>query len=193
MKTILIGGTWMLYLSACITFTEDKVPTADVVSYSKAQFCCISIFTNWWIIWNNGLIAFKDTWHLWEYFHNQSARCNLNSISSFLSHKIQIKMLIKNIVNAIYCGIWKGQHIRESLVLMIESEDQSLFLGFIALPPIGFMPLVRWNYNPAKSRSDRSTKRGDSTDLGLLGLRFQFFGSAPKKLCPICAIGQQKI
>ena len=33
------------------------------------------------------------------------------------------------------------------LMLMIESEDQSLFLGFISLPPIGFMPLVRWNYN----------------------------------------------
>ena len=32
-------------------------------------------------------------------------------------------------------------------MLMIESEDQSLFLGFISLPPIGFMPLVRWNYN----------------------------------------------
>ena len=45
-------------------------------------------------------------------------------------------------------------------MLMIESEDQSLFLGFISLPPIGFMPLVRWNYNPAKSRSDRSTIRG---------------------------------
>ena len=32
-------------------------------------------------------------------------------------------------------------------MLMIESEDQSLFLGFIALPPIGFMPLVQWNYD----------------------------------------------
>ena len=65
------------------------------------------------------------------------------------------------------------------LMLMIESEDQSLFLGFIALPPIGFMPLVRWNY---KSRSDRSTKRGDSTDLGVLGLVLRFFGSAQKNV-----------
>ena len=76
-----------LYLLACITFTEDKVPTA-VVAYSKAHFrfffCRLLI-----IIWNNWPIRKPlklPSWHLWEYFHNQSARCNLNSISSFLTH-----------------------------------------------------------------------------------------------------------
>ena len=77
------------------------------------------------------------------------------------------------------------------LMLMIEREDQSLFLGFIALPPIGFMPLVRWNYNPAKSRSDRSTKRGDSTDLGVLGLRSYSFLGSTQRNC-VCFIGQRK-
>ena len=32
--------------------------------------------------------AFEDSWHLWEYFHNQSARFNLNSISSFHSSQV---------------------------------------------------------------------------------------------------------
>ena len=71
----------MLYLLACKTFTEDKVLTADVVSYSKAHFCCIYLHIS-----ENDLEWRADlkTWYLCEYFHNQSARCYLKMYLSTL-------------------------------------------------------------------------------------------------------------
>ena len=67
--------------------------------------------------------AFEDSWHLWEYFHNQSARCNLNSISSFHSSQVP---------NQNHC-----QSIRynsSALIVMKKREYQSLFLVLSARP-----------------------------------------------------------
>ena len=66
------------------TFTEDKVPTA-AASYSLCIFFVYLQIDN---LKTMKTYAFEDSWHLWEYFHNQSARCNLNSISSFHSSQV---------------------------------------------------------------------------------------------------------
>ena len=61
----------------------------------------------------------------------------------------KIKMLIENIVNATISGIWKG---RTKIWLRNDAGDDREEASksvpwFYTLPPIGFMPLVQWNYD----------------------------------------------
>ena len=109
--------------------------------------------------------AFKDTWHLWEYFDNQSARCNLNSISSFLSHGNQNGEHWKLRREV----IWKGLTM---IMMMRRCEPQSLFLGFIRFPQL----VLCGSYDGITTRPNRGQtgqpRGGDSRVLGFYLIRF---------------------